>query len=386
LGGAQTTVGALVFQSTGTKEHITALLGPLQNAYVRHVALCQTLPDADTIKYLEKWSRAQQIPILVIEGSRNVCLARYRESGLAPNGLMLLVEWNMQVHVQSKWAWKLGADELYGVAADQNGVIFDWTPLLLRIEAHCGYLGRFICVDNSYAHSLLLRTRFELDIEAWDRDLIEGALDLASGRAILANASVTRHPPWLPGDDEQPVMPPTDPEFAYAWTWTGRTYEALEMWDKAFEAYDHAGGEWYALYRAGAVLLANGSLIAEASPYLLEAYNTEPRRREPLVVLARAYRRAKKFVLCRLYGMAALAVPFPFAPDAGPHIEVHVYEWVTVDETALCLMELREYHKAVSLLDHVLENKKYSTLPTPERERLQQNRDWCVAKNKTLHA
>jgi hypothetical protein len=384
-------VGALLFQSVATTEQVAGTLTSLQDAHVGHVALCQTRALPETTKYLEDWARKTGTGSVAYVGCRNACLSQYRQSGLVPSsGLLLLVEWNMRIHVQAGLRWRLPPDEsvLYGLVPDQNGVLFDWTPLLMRVEARCGYLGRFLCVDNSYAHSHLLRVRFELDVDPWERELIEGAATIAPF-ALITNVTVTRQPPWGPGQgDDEELLPPQDRTFAYAWHWLARSQETRELWEEAHKSYlqgiellqGDPGIHWYALYRAGTTVLSAGGGVDEAARYLLLAYDAEPRRREPLAALTQAYRKAGRFALCRLYGMVALSIPFPIAPAMGPHVEVHVYEWSVADETALCLMELREYDQATTLMQHVLQRPAHSTLPVAERERMQHNVEWCRAQ------
>jgi hypothetical protein len=389
-------VGALLFQGPGTTEQIAGVLTSLQSAYVGHVALCQSrmLSDpklsAETVKYVHDWGQKTGIKVATYKTFRNACLAQYRQSGLVPmEGYILLVEWNMRLQVQSKKVWRLPVDALYGMAPDQNGGLFDWTPLLLRIKAHCGYFGRFLCVDNSYAYGHLQRTHYEMDSDRAERELIEGAyatMDIGHMASLMTNVSITRHPSWTPGQEEGPILKLQDRQFAFAWEWLGRAYETRGQWKEAHTAYlqrtelDNPvvweDGKWYATYRTGVVVLSDGGSVHEASGYLLDAYNMQPSRREPLAVLTRAYRVAGKFALCRLYGMAALSIPFPTTPWTGPHVEVHVYEWTLVDDTSLCLMDLHDYAGAVALLEHVLQRPSYSTASAEDVDRLRQNLAW----------
>jgi len=388
-------IGVLLMQEQASTEQMKPVLSTL-SGIAAHVALCQMAYNEETALHMEDWSKRYGIRHIVYEGERNLCLASYRQSGLVPQRRILLLEWNMHLEISGPPSaiWQqLDVDNgLYGVAPDVNGLLLDWTPILLRVEAKCGFLGRLICVDNSYAHNKLLRVRFELDEDRESRELIEDAMVREGKPLLLKNITITRKPPQGPSamTADAHLAPPADTQFAHGWYWLGRALEdrgngsntaaVQQVFSKRFELPSPVPAErgeiWYAGYRIGALARP----VEEAVPLLLDSYNRDPRRREPLAVLTRKYREADKYTLCRLFGLAALSVPCPIAlgPDAGPHIELHVYEWTVVDDTVFCLSKLGEYDKAAKLLGQLLAYDKHATLPTDHRLRLEANLKWIV--------
>lgn len=400
--GFSSRVGALVFQPQHvTTQQLQPLLGTL-DAVAGHVALCQFVYNEETAQYLNKWAKQSGVAATVYEGHRNACLKSYRASGLATGDRFMLLEWNMRLEIPgvASRVWsQLPATAGHvgiGYAMDMNGAVLDWTPLLVRTDALCGYLGRLLCVDNSGAMAQLLRVQFELDVDADTREGIEDSMiawtTAETTPVVLKNITIRRIPAQAPGDGipQSAWLPPADPKFGHAWHWLARVLDnapcaecpkmAMDAYTRRFELEEQGGEKWYAAYRLGAL----APELTDATNWLLDAYQREPRRREPLAALARRYRQDAKPLLCVLFGMAALAIPFPgnHWPAAGPHLEMHLYEWSLADDVSLCMDALGQHARAASLLGQVLSHPEFLTLPPTERTRLEANLNSMQEKQK----
>jgi len=383
-------VGALVFQPHFVSTQQLAPLIRTLHEHAEHVALCQVVYNEESARFLMNWSKESGIPVVIYEGHRNECIATYRNAG--GWGKFLLLDWNTELDCVGpcRLVWNQLKDQGVGYAADVNGAVLDWTPLLMRSDAHCGYLGRMVCVDNAVAHRQLLSIKFELDVDAKTRQTIEEAL-VTTHPTVLRNVTIRRSPPTVPGHgtDLQNLLPPADHGFGHGWHWLGRSLDNVpdckECPNMARDAYlrrfqlhgttdEVAGEKWYAAYRLGSL----SRQTDEGVQWLLEAYNREPRRREPLAALARLYRTSEKPSLCLLFGMAALAIPFPGGtwPPAGPHVELQVYEWSIADDVSLCMTMLGQHARAASMMSQVLSHNSFVTLPAAERARMEKNLAW----------
>jgi hypothetical protein len=383
-GSAVPRLGALIFQSRATTQELSPVIESVKD-HVRHIVVCQ--PEQSTREmegYMSEWSRYTHIPSAVHKGTRNACLRVY--TSLAPPTVVtvVLVEWNMRLHVNgsipmSSWHHDVGtgadngAD--YAVAPDQSGLVMDWTPLVMRVTARCGYLGRFICVDSAEAHRHLLLVDYELDVDKETRQVIERDIIPVSKYPppVLSTVYITRIGKLSRGGVPEP---PADPEFAYAWYWMGRECELQMEGDTARMAFtrrldlsDDPGDRWYATYRLGDMT----TNPVQATYLLLEAYDLQPRRREPLAALMRRYADEGKYGLCQLFGSTALALPFPAGPQTGPHVELPVYEWMVADEYSVCLAHLGHAKEAADLARRLLATSSMTTMPVDQRKRIEEN-------------
>jgi len=378
-------LGAIIFQSAATTEQLSPTIDSLRS-HVKHVFVCQPIGSTREMEgFMSEWSRYTKIPIVVHQGTRNACLRVY--ASLVPPTVVTvaLVEWNMRLHVngtipQHDWyVDEKGHDNGYdyAVAPDQMGAVLDWSPFVMRVGARCGYLGRFICVESDVAHRHLLQVDYELDVDKDTRALIEREIISVKKYPppVLDNVYITRQPLRFPGSRTAPE-PPSDQEFAYAWYWMGRECEAQMSTDAARNAYTRRlavsgepGDHWYATYRMG----DTSTDPLQATHLLLEAYNLQPKRREPLAALMRRYADEEKWTLCQMFGALALAIPFPAGPQTGPHVEIPIYEWMVADEYSLCLARLGHTADAAHLAERLLASPTLSTLPEEHRKRIEEN-------------
>jgi len=337
---------------------------------------------------MDEWSRQNRIPSVVHKATRNGCLRVY--STLIPATIIsvVLLEPNMRIHVNGSipiahwnvdsFGEDLGAD--YAVVPDQSGLVLDWTPFIMQVGARCAYLGRFVCVDNDVAHRHLLQLDYELDVDQETRELIER--DVICSRKypppVLQNVYITRDLSAAKKKKKHhaPLEPPSDPRFAYVWYWMGRELESQGNTEAARKAYlrrlENAGDPgdlWYTVYRMG----DTSPEPSQATSLLLEAYNLQPRRREPLAALARRYADDSKYSLCMLFGLAALSLPFPTGPETGPHVETPIYEWMVADELTICLARLGRVKEAADLADKILSAVGLTTLSDEHRARIAEN-------------
>jgi len=379
-------LGAIIFQASADTQQLSPTIDSVRLAGVEHVFLCQPAHSTREMEgYMSEWSKHSRIPSTVHKGTRNACLAIYPTSVPPSIVTVVLVEWNMRLHVNgsipiSHWYLNDEAEDTgaeYAVVPDQNGLVLDWTPFVMRVGARCGYLGRFLCVDSDVAHRHMLQVEYELDVDKDTRELIER--DMISPRKypppILSNVFITREsgkkkPQWSTPE------PPADPGFAYAWYWMGRECESHMQPDMARNAYarrlDNSGDPgdlWYTVYRLGDMSVDPSQSIR----LLLEAYDLQPRRREPLAALMRRYADEGKYTLCQLFGGLAMAIPFPRGPETGPHVEIPIYEWMVADELSVCMARLGHVKEAASLLDQLLANPRMTTMAPEHRTRMEEN-------------
>ena len=386
-------LGALVFQSQANTMQLAPAIESV-GPHVRHVVVCHPSSSQDARemeRYMVEWSRHSRVPSTVHKGTRNACLRAY--SSLAPPTVIgvVLVEWNMHLHVNGSIPFDLnmleqGAD--YALAPDQSGLVMDWTPIVMTVGARCGYLGRFICVESDVAHRHLLLVDYELDVDRGTRELIEREMISPAKYPppVLSNVYITRNPTRLPQSLSHAAAaaaavmpePPADAEFAYAWSWMGRECELQMQGDAARMAFtrrldlsDDVGDRWYAAYRLGDMTADP----VQSTYLLLEAYNLQPRRREPLAALSRRYADEGKYALCQLFSSIALAIPFPVGPQTGPHVEIPLYEWMVADEYSVCLARLGYVKEAHELARRLLSTLPVTatTMPLEHRKRIEEN-------------
>ena len=380
-------LGAIIFQASAETQQLSPTIDSIRLAGVEHVFLCQPAHSTREMEgYMSEWSKHSRIPSTVHKGTRNACLAVYPT--LVPPSIVTvaLVEWNMRLHVNgtipiSHWYLNEEAEDTgaeYAVAPDQSGLVLDWTPFVMRVGARCGYLGRFLCVDSDVVHRHLLRVEYELDVDKDTRELIER--DMISPRKypppVLSNVFITRQTPKKGKKEGNLPEPPADPAFSYAWYWMGRECESHMESDMARNAYarrlDNSGepGDlWYTVYRLGDMAVDPSQAIR----LLLEAYDLQPRRREPLAALMRRYADEGKYTLCQLFGGLAMAIPFPSGPGTGPHVEIPVYEWMVADELSICMARLGRVKEAASLLEQLLATTRMTTMAPEHRTRIEEN-------------
>lgn len=372
--------GALVFQAGAEVMQLAPTIDSVR-PHVQHVFVCQPEHSNREMEgYMGEWSRHTKIPSMIHKGTRNACLRVYES--LAPPSILtvLLVEWNMRFHVNGTipHVRHLDEDADYALAPDQSGQVLDWTPLAMNVGARCGYMGRFVCVGTDVAHRHLMQLEYELDVDKDTRELIER--DMISIRRypppVLVNVLIIRQPPRVASSKAVPMDPPSDFHFGYAWYWMGKECEAQLQGEQARNAYvqrlqssGDSGDMWYALYRLG----DTDPDPAAAVRTLLEAYNMQPRRREPLAALMRRYADEDKYAMCHLFGAAAMTIPFPSGPQAGPHVEIPIYEWMVADELSLCLARLGHPGEAARLVEQLLNGSSLTTLPQEQRTRIQEN-------------
>jgi hypothetical protein len=156
----------------------------------------------------------------------------------------------------------------------------------------------------------------------------------------------------------------------------GKECEAQMSTDAARHAYTmrlavsgEPGDHWYATYRMG----DTSDDPLQAINLLLEAYNLQPKRREPLAALVRRYADQGKYALCQMFGAIALAIPFPAGPETGPHVEIPIYEWMVADEYSVCLARLGHTADAAHLAERLLASPSLSTLSDEHRSRIEEN-------------
>ncbi len=165
-----------------------------------------------------------------------------------------------------------------------------------------------------------------------------------------------------------------EPDNARYVFYLAQSYRDAEMIPKAIEAYERRAtmGGWdeevfYSLYQI-AVL---GDRLGVERPLVLyaylRAYESRPRRAEPLRALAAHFRNTADWSQAELFARAAVAIP---RPDDLLFVEESVYAWHALDELAIAAYWLGKRDEAREINQRLLAEGK---LPAAERGRVEKN-------------
>lgn len=381
--------------------------------FVTYYCICDTGSVDGTAEYVVSWLKEQQVhgavhkdPWVSFSWNRNMCLDKIRKVHGLTHILLMDADFVLQVHDVKGFAER-------GPPSDQNMIaysssLFHRQPLIITPHKRCGYLGRtherLMCVDNDHAFRLLLEKK---DHTRDEREQIEEAAwsGLESSVGIYDDVTIYHHHdgsrrPYKFTEDAELLAEDLrhDPYNAWNWFYYAQSLENGRISQKeAFEAYSQRvalGGYeeqvWYSMYRMGFCKLnvSDASTIEDAARYFIDAFDYNPRRREPLYALARFYRLAEKYTACKMFATQALQVPFP-PSEYGSRafsIEVDVYEWRVMDELSVCLDNLGDTTQAVKLIQAALDYSKKrgsaTTLDNVNKERLEENLKALTEKQK----
>jgi tetratricopeptide (TPR) repeat protein len=154
-------------------------------------------------------------------------------------------------------------------------------------------------------------------------------------------------------------------EFFRARTWFARR---VEMGGCDEEVY-------WAMYRLAQAMQQLDEPWQDVEDAYLRAWIFRPTRAEPLLAIATAYRKQRRFRLGYLFAQRAAEVPFPEADLLLPSEFSEVYTWRATDEQAVCASWIGEHAKAFALCRHLLTR---SDLSEEDRQRIATNRDYSV--------
>lgn len=337
--------------------------------------------------------------------NRNQCLLRARAqlSGVS-NAYMLLMDADFELLILNRTQFvSVPPPAALNMITYEGGTQNMRQPLLLSTDWDCGY--RLVtheyltCIADFETYRLLMTRE---DHTAAERKQILDAYDHKATSARYDAIQMRHHYDGANRKEKferdirllQNHLLNYDSTDERAWFYLGRSLEHSGDYTRAFNAYykrvmlgGHFAEEvWYATFRLGACLIANGTEIETAARYFVDAFNFRPHRREPLYHLTRGYRVRQKYTACKLYGYHALTVPLELAVFHDDlFIDVPVYEWYIHDELSVCLSHLGEYAQSIHLLKHVLDAKPaLGTLNQENRDRLRANLE--MLQNKTAVA
>jgi tetratricopeptide (TPR) repeat protein len=130
-----------------------------------------------------------------------------------------------------------------------------------------------------------------------------------------------------------------DPQNARATFYLAQTYECLGRWQAALGLYERrikmAG--WHeetyeAMFRRARILAANDFQWPLVQQAYLEAHAFNPRRAEPLYVIAKHYHDKNDHALAYLFALRASQLK---QPDTAAFVHAEVYEWLAADICAI---------------------------------------------------
>jgi glycosyltransferase involved in cell wall biosynthesis len=335
--------------------------------------------------------------------NRNQCVlrARARLAGVR-NAYLLLMDADFELIVLNRTQFVASRPPaVLNMITYEGGAQNMRQPLLVAADWDCGY--RLVtheyltCVDDYETYRLLMTKE---DHTTKEREQITAARDHKATVGRYDAIQMRHHYDGANRHDKferdilllQDHLRDYDPTDERAWFYLARSLEHSGDYTRAFNAYYKRvmlGGSfheeiWYATFRLGACLVANGTEIEAAARYFVDAFNYRPNRREPLYHLTRGYRVRQKYTACKLYGYHALTVPLELAIYSDDlFIDVPMYEWFIHDELAVCLSHLGEYQQSIHLIKAVLNaSPPLKTLTSENRARLEAN--LALLKNQTL--
>ncbi|MBX3212789.1 MAG: glycosyltransferase [Labilithrix sp.] len=159
----------------------------------------------------------------------------------------------------------------------------------------------------------------------------------------------------------------------------GQSYRDAQMPEKALEAYARRAtmGGWeeevfYSLLEVAKLheRLRHPFDVVHAA--YLRAYESRPRRAEPLYELARYCRFEKRFALACAYASVACETK---RPDDSLFVAESVYEWRAKDELAVAAYHTGRFDLGKACNEQLL---AASALPDSESKRVRDNLGWCV--------
>jgi tetratricopeptide (TPR) repeat protein len=134
---------------------------------------------------------------------------------------------------------------------------------------------------------------------------------------------------------------------------------------------------WCSLYQIGLLREQMEKPAAQIVEAHLEAFNNRPSRAEPLVALARYFRIKQIYGSALVFAKAALDIP---KPNDILFLDKGSYEWRPRDEYAIASYWIGNYEDCLRACDTLLQLS--SGLPDAQRERVEKNKRFAIAKLK----
>jgi tetratricopeptide (TPR) repeat protein len=110
---------------------------------------------------------------------------------------------------------------------------------------------------------------------------------------------------------------------------------------------------------------------------MFQAYLFNPQSAEPIYEVLRYCRMNELYNIGYYFGRFGMKIPMP--TNTSLFIRPCIYEYMIMDELSICAYWIGKYQEALALCNQILTEKKY---PPQEKERLEKNREFCVAQIK----
>ena len=154
----------------------------------------------------------------------------------------------------------------------------------------------------------------------------------------------------------------------------GKLPESIAAYEKRAAMGGWAEEVYFSKFQVGVLKERIGAAYAEIVAAYLDAYDFRPGRGEAPCELARYLRQHKRYVAARDFARTAAALPFP---DDLLFIDRSVHDWRARDEWAVSAYWCGDYADSARLCRELLADAR---LPEAQRERVQKNLDFAVAK------
>ena len=262
------------------------------------------------------------------------------------------------------FAWPDLTADVYALT-HQTGSTTYWLERLVANRIPWRYAG----VLHEYLEAEAVTTRWQIP-----GPRIVGHYDGARSRGLTAVQKYAKDARTL----EQALA--DDPENTRYQYYLARSYRDSEQWGRAILAFrkraSMAGFEeevYDSLHAIAALHEAIGSPAETIVNAYLAAYESRPRRAEPLCSLARYLREQKRYALARIFAAQAMAIP---RPDDILFVDEDVYRWRSRDEFAVASFWTGDLEDAVTVGEQLLAGDE---LPDSQRERVRKNLDLARA-------
>jgi GR25 family glycosyltransferase involved in LPS biosynthesis/glycosyltransferase involved in cell wall biosynthesis len=153
----------------------------------------------------------------------------------------------------------------------------------------------------------------------------------------------------------------------------GKPEEALKYYRRRAEMGGWEEEVFYSLLQCGECLERAGEPWESALNAYLTSWQSRPQRAEPLYRIAKHYRRRREYDLAHLFASRAREIPMPAHDNL--FVSAEIYDWQIDDELAISSYYLGRYQESFDLCHRLL---NLPSLPEPDRERINANRDFAA--------
>jgi tetratricopeptide (TPR) repeat protein len=167
---------------------------------------------------------------------------------------------------------------------------------------------------------------------------------------------------------------PDDPRYlfylAQSYRDSGQHLKAIEAYKKRVEVGGWDEETWCSMLQIAKLHEVAGNAWDDAFLAYIDAYKFRPTRSEPLVAIAKHFRLEDKFHLGYMFAKQAKDIPMP---DDRLFIDVACYQWLALDEYAVCCYWLGKHREAIDANITLLQSAPDFHLP-----RIRQNLNFSI--------